>query len=198
MNNNFKCPTNNEKSRENCCGKLNIDINHPKWTGDNGMWDLSDEHHDINNCYSYSLNNQIPMGWRTDKLQPGDLSGGKYSEQTCKSIIQHVREDYMNKDIREVGLNDNIECNRYKIALVLSNNSDSFDYHFYRQDLNGNWSHKAGDNPISNVDASGKLIKDPQKANRNYNKTDNTDDDNNDYNIFCGYYSVRVDSSFVK
>lgn len=141
------------------------------------------------------MNKQIPLGWRTDKLQPGDLSGGKYSEQTCESIIQHVKEDYAVKDIKEVELNDNIECNRYKIALVLSNKSKTFDYHFYRQDLNGMWSHKAGDNEISNIDASGNKINDPQKADRNYNKTNSDDDDNNDYNIFCGYFSVRVDSS---
>ena len=98
-------------------------------------------------------------------------------------------------DIREIELDSHIECDRYKIALVLSNNSKDFDYHFYRQDLNGDWSHKAGDNPISNIDASGNKITDPKIANRNYNKTDDEDDDNNDYNIFCGYYSVRNDTS---
>ena len=189
-----RCPTINPR-RDNCCGENNIHIDHPRWTGGSSEWDLSDEHHDINNCYSYSMNEQIPLGWRTDKLQPGDLSSGKYSEQTCESIIQHVREDYSSKDIREIKLNSQIECNRYKIALVLSNNSKDFDYHFYRQDLNGDWSHKAGDNPISNIDASGNKITDPKIANRNYNKTDDVDDDNNDYNIFCGYYSVRNDSS---
>ena len=193
-----KCPTNNKLNREKCCGSLNINIDHPIWKEENGKWDLSEEHHDINNCYSYSMNEKIPLGWRTDKLQPGDLSGGKYDKQECSTIIQHVKEDYINKDIKEVKLNDNIECNRYKIALVLSNNSDGFDYHFYRQDLNGNWSHKAGDNPISNVDASNNIIKDPKIADRNYNKTSDSHDDNNDYNIFCGYYSVRADSSYIK
>ena len=187
-----KCQTTNP-NRDRCCDYNHID--HPRWTGGEEEWDLSDEHHDINNCYSYSMNQQIPLGWRTDKLQPGDLSGGKYSEQTCDSIIQHVKEDYSNKDIVEVDINDKIECNRYKIALVLSNNSKSFDYHFYRQDLNGDWSHKAGDNAISNIDASGNKITDPKIADRNYNKTDNEIDDNNDYNVFCGYYSVRIDSS---
>lgn len=190
-----KCSTNNKKERLNCCGNydgFNIQ-GYPEWTGGKSDWDLSQEQHNINNCYSYALDDKIEIGWRTDKLQPGEISDVKYDKKTCESIIKHVKEDYTRRDIYEIGLNDPIECNRYKIALVLSNNSDGFDYHFYRQDLNGLWSHKTGNNKISNVDASGNLIKDPKTADRNYNLTSKKDDDDNDYNIFCGYYSVKID-----
>jgi hypothetical protein len=51
------------------------------------------------------------------------------------------------------------------------------DYHFYRKDENGYWSHKPGSTRATNKDDSGKLIKDPREADRNiestgYNYTD--------------------------
>lgn len=190
-----KCTTNNKNIRLKCCDNYNnYNIQgYPEWNDGNNTWDLTEEEHNINNCYSYALNDKVNIGWRTDKLQPGELSDKKYNKKTCKSIIKHVKEDYIKKDIKKININDNIECDRYKIALVISNNSNSFDYHFYRQDLNGLWSHKTGNNKVSNVDASGNLITNPELADRNYNKTSNTEDDDNDYNIFCGFYSVRID-----
>jgi hypothetical protein len=62
-----------------------------------------------------------------------------------------------------------------KIALVVDPDED---YHFYRQDNNGLWSHKDGWKLATNKDAKGKLIKSPETANRGY------------YNLFCGYYAV--------
>ena len=38
------------------------------------------------------------------------------------------------------------------------------DYHWYRQDKGGLYSHKPGGLPVTNVDASGKMIKNPAKA----------------------------------
>ena len=44
------------------------------------------------------------------------------------------------------------------------------DYHFYRQDSDGTWSHKANNSNISRIDASGKIIINPKLADRNYKK----------------------------
>ena len=76
-----------------------------------------------------------------------------------------------------------------KIALVVQPKTT---YHYYRQDNNGYWSHKTGHDPISNSDASGKLITNPETCDRNYDKKNN---DEFNYEIFCGYYSVKHDSS---
>ena len=38
------------------------------------------------------------------------------------------------------------------------------DCHLYRQDKGGYWSHKPGRTPVKNLDASGKMIKNPAKA----------------------------------
>lgn len=66
-------------------------------------------------------------------------------------------------------------------------NEDEFgqrDYHWYRHDADGNWSHKSGDAPASNKDFSNAVITDPLTANR-YNGT-------YDYSIFVGYFAVRT------
>ena len=74
----------------------------------------------------------------------------------------------------------------YKVALVAgSDDGGNLDYHWYRQDVNGLWSHKAGFSPLSNVDASGNLIFDPLMANRN-----NTSSGGANYSYFLGYYAV--------
>ena len=42
------------------------------------------------------------------------------------------------------------------------------DYHWYRQDRNGKWSHKRGTWAVCNTDSKGKSINNPQKAKKNY------------------------------
>jgi hypothetical protein len=49
------------------------------------------------------------------------------------------------------------------VALVIWPNTD---YHWYRQDKNGCWSHKPGQTAVRNVDNSGKQIADPKTCNR--------------------------------
>ena len=70
----------------------------------------------------------------------------------------------------------------YKVALVIAPGKD---YHWYQQNKDGYWSHKRGLTQASNVDASGKKIKNPKTCNRNYGNDLN-------YSNFCGYYMVKV------
>lgn len=42
-----------------------------------------------------------------------------------------------------------------------------FDYHWYRQNPDGTWSHKPGATEVTNKDNSGKTIYNPVTANRN-------------------------------
>ena len=163
----------------------NIKCNGPKW--EPKKWEMSDEEHDINNCYSYIFNYKEKN--LEDKLQPGQLSNDEYKKTTCEDIIEKMKKDYEKLGIRKLrDINEEIECTNYKIALFIDNKGKELDYHFYRQDLNGYWSHKTGHDPISNVDASGKLITDPENCDRNYDKKNN---DKFKYNKFCGYFSVK-------
>ena len=55
----------------------------------------------------------------------------------------------------------------YAVYLVIDNGTD---YHWYRQDKGGYWSHKPGRTAVKNVDASGQLIINPASANHNYGR----------------------------
>ena len=51
------------------------------------------------------------------------------------------------------------------------------DFHWYRRDCNGFWSHKVGNGPARNVDESGKAIDDPKTCDRG------------NYTVFCGFFT---------
>lgn len=93
---------------------------------------------------------------------------------------------------RILGDNPNVEMTNFegkcpagtsKIALVVD---ESDDYHFFRQDSNGYWSHKPGARSVTNVDAAGHKIWDPRMAYLDY--TNNEGKLN--YDIFCSYMCV--------
>jgi len=159
----------------NCCNNPILDFEY---------WNTLDE--DVlnyTNCYSYAFD-RIENN-RNSKLQPGELSNDEYNKYTCNHIVNKIKKDHSG-----IYKTDNIEyipCNHYKIALVIDNKGNHDDYHFYRKDHNGLWSHKRGKYPITNLDASNNLIYDPKYADRNYDKEDN---DEFNYEIFCGYYSI--------
>ena len=48
--------------------------------------------------------------------------------------------------------------------------SQGGDYHWYRQDADGTWSQKHGNGSVTNLDASGHVITDPEKADNDYSK----------------------------
>ncbi|MBE6638879.1 MAG: hypothetical protein E7616_05430 [Ruminococcaceae bacterium] len=56
------------------------------------------------------------------------------------------------------------------------------------QNPGGTRSHKIGWKPVINYDASGKLIYDPESADRNYEGVE--DGNNCNYSVFAGYYMV--------
>jgi hypothetical protein len=62
------------------------------------------------------------------------------------------------------------------------------DYHFYRQYSNGYWSHKPGSTDVTNKDATGRFIYDPQLASRKYHKS------SLNYRNFCGFFCFNTAS----
>ena len=131
------------------------------------------------NCYSYAMNNQQYV------MQPGMHSGRSewnYANITNINFLKEYIEwdsEAMNFTFEEIGRDDTCTQGTYKIALVLDPGND---YHFYRQNPDGTWSHKPGTTEVVNTDASGNVIHDPQYANRNYGTIN--------YSIFIGYYKV--------
>ena len=164
----------------------------PKYEPD--LWNNMDSGiKDYTNCYSYVFNRFETNADK--KLQPGELSSGKFGSYDCVEILNKMKQDYNTYNIIQVDKEYKPPCNHYKIALVIDDEGEEQDYHFYRQDYDGYWSHKPGKNNVRRRDASGNLITDPETADRNYDKKDddsNNETDNNYYN-FCGYYSVPYD-----
>ena len=166
------------------------------------------------NCYSYALNiidddlagrckriirkakktrkkhkhNKTKKGKKGDcgvlKPQPGAYSKtirnrGKYN---CKKVTFRMIKD--NPVMKPIAKGAPCPINYYLIAMSCI--PDGSDYHFYRQDASGLWSHKNGGNIARNTDESGKLIHDPEKADRGR------------YSVFCGFYTVPNDSQFKR
>ena len=155
-----------------------------------------------NNCYIYALNK--PKTTRTQKTSPGlgEKGGGEsgtgdfgrdYSNYTCDYFDKLIKNDIPGAIRHQVDSIDKVKCpaNHYEIALVLDDNktpnvSGDDDFHFYRKDCGTEfWSHKPGSAPVKKTDASGNLILDPQKSNRNF--------PNHNYYNFCGYYCIPHD-----
>lgn len=138
------------------------------------------------NCYAYALNNQVypDTNFLWFKQQMGYYKGAnyKYSALTETNIYTAVVNDYSayNEDFdtslifQRIGRYDVCPAGTYKVALVVSEE----DYHWYRQDADGLWSHKRGLNPVERTDYSGNLIIDPYIADRG------------SYTEFLGYYAV--------
>ena len=150
----------------------------------NNLYDFP--HLEYTNCYSYAFNTfefyqDLDRG---SKLNPGGLSSGQFKGYSCEIIIQKMKEDY--PDIQGSSFYEVLEPLRYKIALVYDSNSVNNDFHFYRQDCNTLWSHKPGKNKITNKDASGYWITNPQYCDRDYSSKE----DGHHYDKFCGFFSV--------
>ena len=155
------------------------------------------------NCYSYAFN-YIDYG--DEKLQPGEIHGTKYKKTTCDEIIQKVKNDYVNDDVEKTSLQEKLPEGRYKVSLFIDmdkqrkdTDSHDQDYHFYRQDCNGSWSHKPGTNEATNKDASGNAITNPENADRNYEKKCKGEGrkdcgEEHNYQTLCGYFSVPKNS----
>jgi hypothetical protein len=117
--------------------------------------------------------------------QPGSAAGYEGFTQkkpkTCSNMIARVLGD--NPDIRMSTFEQRCPRKTSKIALVVD---ESDDYHFLRQDSNQYWSQKSGARPVTDKDASGHRIWNPQLCDLDFRKNDS----NLNYDIFCGYMCV--------
>jgi hypothetical protein len=121
-----------------------------------------------NNCYNYA----------TDKMQNNFAQPGGHVE-SINDICTGCRCDNVSAKALSDGLH---RCTsgvcppcHHKVALVMAPNRD---FHWYRQDDDGTWSHKPGDGPARNVDDSDNPILNPETADRG------------PYTDFCGYFCV--------
>lgn len=135
------------------------------WNDDNGI-------QFNNNCYNYGCDT------RTDTFaQPGRATG--YQITSTASSVAHgaVSDGLAAAGDGGCGC---AEC-RHRAALVFwpPDESGNWDFHWYREGPDGNWTHKPGQTPATNVDNSGQVITDPRTADRG------------PYTVFVGFFCVN-------
>lgn len=149
----------------------------------------------VHNCWSYGMDvvdptqlNQCAGAGECEIQfhQPGGTKGKskiltEARGRTCKTVDKLIRADV--PELRRTTFRKRCKKGTSKIALVTHKGED---YHFYRQDSDGMWSHKPGSKKVERIDAEGRPIWDPKTAARNYRQSGSI----LHYKDFCGYYCV--------
>lgn len=118
-----------------------------------------------NNCYNYANDHAT-----NTFAQPGRATGHQATVMDCA----HVQPGAVSDGLHAVA-NFSATLNPgqgWYVALVIWPGAD---YHWYRQDKVGCWSHKPGSTAARNVDNAGHAITDPKTCNRG------------PYTVFCSY-----------
>jgi hypothetical protein len=160
-----------------------------------GVLNKMQEYVDTHNCLSYALRgnkvNKELMAQCKDVSdcdanfeQPGAASGKRKamrneSLRTCP-VVEKLTKSDLSGDFIKSTFYDKCSTGMSKVALVVDKGTD---YHWYRQNPDGLWSHKDGSNPVKNFDAKKRKIFNPKQASRDYGKDLNYED-------FCGFYCV--------
>jgi hypothetical protein len=140
------------------------------------------------NCFAYAFDwRHLPKTKKCSKNscpipfpQPGRASGyPKWSNvkgKRCPDLIARLMGDV--PDLKMTTFDKKCPPKTSKIALVVDEDED---YHFYRQDSNGYWSHKPGATEVTHLDATKRPIYNPELASRYY------PDSSLHYDQFCSY-----------
>lgn len=117
------------------------------------MWNFSPTQAN-NNCYNYA-NDRVTNTF----AQPGKYHNAQYTALTCASVQPAAVADGL---VASPNFTHAIPDGWF-VALVIWPNVD---FHWYRQDKSGCWSHKPGGTAARNTDNSNKIITNPQNADR--------------------------------
>ncbi|MCU1323822.1 MAG: hypothetical protein JWM43_3471 [Acidobacteriaceae bacterium] len=139
------------------------------------FWGLSDAQAivNLNNTYNYA-NDRVT----NTNAQPGKGSGHLFTQKdTCAgagSVLEAAISDGL---VASSNFSDPLSAGQgWYVALVLW---PGHDFHFYRQDSLGCWSHKMFEQVVQFTDNPHKLIQDPKTADRG------------PYTVFCSYMVTK-------
>jgi RHS repeat-associated protein len=99
------------------------------------------------NCYAYAINRagKLSTVWSgTGGWQPGELSGKKFSSFTCSDIIAAAKRDGAVEASGKGECGGECPIGYWKVKLVVSNDVFNNDYHWFRQNSDGEWAGKEG------------------------------------------------------
>lgn len=170
-----------------------------------GRWNDAAALQKSNNCYNYATN--VPNG---TFAQPGMGGMRPLTALTCAELREAAEADglvYAGDTLATATCGS--DCCR--VALVVAERRVDTtttpprinlpDFHWYREDQDGTWSHKPGGDPAVRFDSADASILDPAHASRDNNLglrtvplgdagATITVEVHLDYNLFCGYYCV--------
>ena len=134
---------------------------------DPGAWNDGGPIQSNNNCYNYACDIQ-----NGTFAQPGNAGGSPFSTTDCAAVGAGAVAD----GLAPIDC-DEKECSEccHIGALVIWPGTD---FHWFRRDRDGNWTHKPGSTPARNTDNSGNIITDPRTADRG------------PYTVFCGCFCI--------
>jgi hypothetical protein len=122
-----------------------------------------------NNCYSYANDRLFTTGsGATPGSGGGDVVPSSWDD--CDPVARSLRAD----GLEPIALDDvnepQLEHRGWPVALYIGMqvNGVYTDYHFYRQDRSGLWSHKPGGFKVRNCDESGRSITDIRSGSFNH------------------------------
>jgi hypothetical protein len=142
-----------------------------------------------NNCYNYATNRQTDMF-----AQPGDAGGMPFAAMTCEAVKAAAIAD----GLCPVADPDDCTGDACVVALVVAPGppiSPVADYHWYRRNDDGTWSHKPGGTAAILTDSSGQPIMDPRMADRRFRLRNGTFLPG--YTQFCGFFCVPGDVTLM-
>lgn len=131
---------------------------------DEKKWNSKTKIQKTHNCYAYMFD---IIGTFDKKPQPGYASGyqriSNYELRDCDKIYERVKSD--NPSLLKTTFDK--KCpDGYRKAYFAIDDSTNSDYHFYRQNKDGTWSHKPGSTPVRRIDYNGNIIYNPETARR--------------------------------
>ena len=146
---------------------------------------------EAHNCFAYAFDyykmpktktctrDSCPVHFPQPGLKSGYPKWSKVKGKRCPDLIARIMGDIPGAKI--ASFQERCPSGTYKIASVTDEDED---YHFYRQDSNGLWSHKPGATSVINHDALKRPIYNPELASREYPRSELN------YDNFCGYMCV--------
>jgi hypothetical protein len=151
------------------------------------------------NCYRYATNDPLQPDQSRKEHQaiPDDLTGfgDMPPAEACDALLSGAIEDGAEVlPAPDTAGEEACEDGDVMVCAVVApdGTGGSADFHWYREDSDGTWSHKPGYLAVSDRDASDKQITDPETCDRNYGDIN--------YSEYCGCLcipggSIDVDES---
>ena len=152
------------------------------------IWNNKQNIKKTHNCYAYVLD--IVNENFKSKPQPGYASGFSYLSdddiRACDKMFERIKAD--NPSFFKISYEEPCPVGYRKGYLAVDDSNDT-DYHFWRLDSSGYWSHKPGSTNAKTKNYDGKDIIAPHKSRRESNS--------HIYNKSCGYFCFDPKNSNI-